>query len=344
MNAALSPFELPLSKPLETSDGRIDERSGWVLRAGNGSTGYGEATPLPGFTETRTDCESALAAAVAHVEADAIPAAYAAVTDRPAARHALATALLDRRGKETGRPLYGLLGADHEVDTIAVNATIGHADPQSTADAASSAVEAGFRTLKIKVGTGSLDRDADRIAAVRAAVGEEVALRVDANGAWDRETAAAAIDRFLAEDVALLEQPLPAGDLRGHRSLRGRLPIALDESLAAQGPQSVLAADAADAIVLKPMALGGPDVARAVAHRARRAGVAPIVSNTIDGAIARTAAAHVAASIPDRPAAGLATGSLLATDVVPDPSPVVDGRLEVPQGPGLGISEVQVDA
>ncbi|AKH97797.1 o-succinylbenzoate synthase [Halanaeroarchaeum sulfurireducens] len=344
MNAALSPFELRLSNPLETSDGRIDQRMGWIITAGNDVTGYGEATPLPGFTESRADCESALSAAITHLQADAVPAAYAAVTDRPAARHGLATALLDRQGKETGRPLYRLLGADHEVDAIAVNATIGHADPQSTADAASSAVEDGFRTLKIKVGTGSLDRDVDRIAAVRDAVGEEVSLRVDANGAWDRETAAEAIDRFLADDVALIEQPLPAGDLAGHRSLRGRLPIALDESLTAHDPQAVLAADAADALVLKPMALGGPDVARAVAHRARRAGVAPIVSNTIDGAIARTAAVHVAASIPDRPAAGLATGSLLATDVAPDPAPVVDGRIAVPQTPGLGISEVQVDA
>ena len=97
----------------------------------------------------------------------------------------------------------------------------------------------------------------------------------------------------------------------------------------------MLDAGAADAVVLKPMALGGPDRALAAALRARRAGVEPVVTTTIDAVVARTAAVHVAAAIPDVSPCGLATGALLDEDLAPDPCPIADGSLPVPSGAGL---------
>jgi len=141
--------------------------------------------------------------------------------------------------------------------------------------------------------------------------------RADANGAWDRETAREAVERLAPLDLAYLEQPLPADDLDGAAALRtvgercryrhrprSPVPIPLDESLATRGLDAVLDADAADAVVLKPMALGGPDRALAAARRAREAGVEPVVTTTIDAVVARTAAVHVAAAIPDVSPAG----------------------------------------
>jgi len=90
--------------------------------------------------------------------------------------------------------------------------------------------------------------------------------------------------------------------------------------------------------VLKPMALGGPSRALAAGRAAAHAGIDPVVTTTIDAAVARTAAAHVAAALPggDERAHGLATGDLLATDLVAeDPVPVENGRVAVPTGPGL---------
>jgi L-alanine-DL-glutamate epimerase-like enolase superfamily enzyme len=110
--------------------------------------------------------------------------------------------------------------------------------------------------------------------------------------------------------------------------------VALDESLAATSVDRVLEAGAADVLVLKPMALGGVDRARTAARRARAAGLRAVVTTTIDAVHARTAAVHLVASLPDPPAAGLATGGLLAEDITPDPCPVADGRMPVPQGKG----------
>ena len=344
MNASVTPFRLPLSAPLETSSDVIDERAGWILQLGRAVSGLGEATPLPGFTEPHDECETALENAVEAVNDENWPKALRAASDAPAARHALVTALLDWRARVNDHPLYRELGGRRQVETLSVHATIGDADRAKTVEAAQAAVAAGFETVKLKVGVRDLESDLSRIEGVRDAVGATVDIRVDVNGAWDRETAHRAIDELDEELVALLEQPLDPTDLEGHRTLRGDIPIGLDESLVSADPEAVLAADAADVLVLKPMALGGIDVARGVAYRARRRGYGVLVSNTIDGAIARTAAVHLAASLPQPAVAGLATASLLEDDVATDPSPVENGEMSVPQGPGIGIEKVTVDA
>jgi L-alanine-DL-glutamate epimerase-like enolase superfamily enzyme len=110
--------------------------------------------------------------------------------------------------------------------------------------------------------------------------------------------------------------------------------VALDESLAGSAPERLLDADAADVLVLKPMALGGVDRAREVALAARERGVDAVVTTTIDAVVARTGAVHLAASLPDVRPCGLATAGLLGADLAPDPAPVEDGRIAVPEGKG----------
>ncbi len=171
---------------------------------------------------------------------------------------------------------------------------------------------------------------------MRAAVGSTVDLRVDANGAWDAATAEQALDSFADIGVDYVEQPLSADELDGHRRLRGRgVDIALDESVAETSPSAVIDADAADVVILKPMAVGGPLRATRTAAAARKAGIEPVVTTTIDAVVARTAAVHVAAAIPEVAACGLATGSLLAEDLAADPVTIREGAASVPTAGGL---------
>lgn len=344
-------FALDLAHPLTTARGTISRREGDLVRIeANGVTGVGEATPLPGWTESLDECRAALdavadcgtdgllgaAAASPHDPLAAAPSTLTeSLADAPAARHAVESAALDALGRRDGRSLAGLL-ADGPASRVPVNATVGDASAAETAADATDAVAAGFDCLKVKVGADGLDRDVDRLRAVREAVGDDVAIRADANAAWDRETAREAIDAFASLDLAYLEQPLPAADLSGHADLRGRgVDIAVDETLAAVPAADVLDANAADALILKPMALGGPARADAVARQARAAGVDPVVTTTVDAAPARTVAVHVAAAIPDVRPCGLATGDALEADLAPDPAPVEAGSVAVPDGPGV---------
>ncbi|TKX82135.1 mandelate racemase/muconate lactonizing enzyme family protein [Halorubrum sp. SD626R] len=359
----LRPFAVGLTRPLGTARGDIAEREGFLVGVGSedrvdgdgvSAPGLGEAAPLPGWTESLSACESALRA-VRTDDGALLPDALDRLdpVETPAARHGLALALADATAREADRSLASHLAAERGLptptDAVPVNATVGDGDPETTAAAVERAVDEGFDCVKVKVGARSLAADVERLRAVREAVGDGVALRADANGAWDRATARDALDRLASLDLAYVEQPLPADDLDGAAALRGdrgdrdgddegtdsAVPIALDETLASHGLDAVLDAGAADVVVLKPMALGGPDRALATAARARAAGVEPVITTTIDAVVARTAAVHVAAAVPDVAPCGLATASLLADDLAPDPCPVAGGEVPVPNGPGL---------
>lgn len=344
MDARMREFAVSLSQPLATAKGEVTEREGFLVRVSDGEhVGVGEATPLAPWTESHAECRGALADAVDRLRDD--EAALRADLDRnPAARHGVALALAALRAKQHDRPLYRLLGRRSEREWVPVNATVGDAAPEATAAAAARAVEEGYGTVKVKVGVRDVDRDVERLRAVRDAVGGDVALRADANGAWDREQAERAFSGFADADVRYVEQPLAADDLAGLAGLRGgRVGVAVDETLATYSVEQVVDADAADVIVLKPMALGGVERARRAAVAAREEQVASVVTTTIDAVVARAGAVHVAASLSGVLPCGLATGDWLSTDLGADPCFVDDGAVRVPQEAGLGVQAVWED-
>jgi o-succinylbenzoate synthase len=334
-------FNLDLVQPLETANRTITRREGFLIRIErDGVEGVGEATPLPGWTESMDECRAALDRAASVIETNGFDAALDDISrshSYPAARHGLSLALCDMRAKQAGQPLYQYLGSeDTDCHAVPVNATIGNGSVEETVTAAEKAVDQGYECLKCKIGVQSVDADVERLRAVRNAVGD-IELRGDANGAWNTSQAHRAFEAFSDVGVSYVEQPLSPDDVEGHAALRENefgVGVALDESLTRTSVESILSVDAADVLILKPMAIGGVDRTRDVAMVARKAGVVPIVTTTIDGAYARAAAVHVAASIPDIPACGLATGDRLAEDFESDPVPVDEGKISVPRGNG----------
>ncbi len=333
-------FSLPLESPLETAHGPIERREGFLVRLSDGeAVGYGEATPLPGWTESLEACERGLEQASDSLSSEGVTAAIDAVDDCVAARHGVTLAVADLRSSRESTPLYQYLSTDSLVGRVPVNATISDGSSRETADAVETAVSRGFDCCKLKVGVRSVEADIERVRRARAAAGPDIELRADANGAWTIEEAESAIEGFADGGVSILEQPLPAGALEGHAALRGRgVDIGLDEGLLEHGVDSICEAGAADAIVLKPMALGGLDITQQVAAWLGELEITPIVTTTIDAVVARTGAVHLAAAIPDLPACGLATGELLAEDLARDPVLFESGSAVIPQAKGLGVS------
>ena len=212
-----------------------------------------------------------------------------------------------------------LLGWPKPVRTeIPVNGLVPAVDAATAERLAGEAAAAGLTTVKVKVGGGPLAHDADRVAAVRAALGPAGRIRLDANGAWDLDDAAAAIDRLAGFDLELVEQPVAdLGDLARLRRRVG-VPVAADESLRSLGDARRLATlDAADAVVVKVQPLGG---VRAALRVVEAAGVPAVVSSLYETSIGLAAGVALAAALPELPyACGLGTGTLLAGDVVADP-------------------------
>ncbi|MEX1006930.1 MAG: enolase C-terminal domain-like protein [Acidimicrobiia bacterium] len=171
-----------------------------------------------------------------------------------------------------------------------------------------------FPAVKVKVGSPG---DVELVAAVRDAVGPRVALRVDANGAWDVDTAVAVIERLARFDLQLVEQPVASLDDLARVRARVEVPIAADECVRSlEDARRLRALDAVDAIVLKQQPLGGVRAALAIAEEA---GVPAIVSSMMETSVGIAAGLALAAALPElRYACGLATLSQIAGDVVID--------------------------
>ncbi|SDM75992.1 L-alanine-DL-glutamate epimerase [Halogranum gelatinilyticum] len=345
----LREFALDLETPLGTAKETITERRGVLVgvdRYGPDGTrirGIGEAAPLTPWTESYDECISSLRGLTAESgEEDQSVDGDGGLLDGlgPAARHGVTLAAADATARTKGvslaEHLTSAAATDGVAETVPVNGTVGDGSVEETVDAAETAVADGFDCLKLKVGARDLETDLERLRAVRDAVGDDVTLRADVNGAWSRAEANRAVGVLAELDFAYVEQPLAADDLAGHSDLRGRgVDIALDESVNGADGLSRGVAAYADVVVLKPMAQGGPRATVSVGRHVRSQGVTPVVTTTIDAVVARTAAVHVAAAIPEIPACGLATGDYLSDDVAADPCPVVDGAVAVPEGPGL---------
>ncbi|MEK6720675.1 MAG: enolase C-terminal domain-like protein [Chloroflexota bacterium] len=352
--AAAVHVRIQLRRPFATATGTWATRDAWIvrLRDADGRAGFGEVPLEPAArprevdlvaTEVRKTIE-AIATGTAPellLAAEALPAAI---------RAGLEAALIGcgRAPVPGGMASYGV--------AVPVNATIDGGAIDDVVAAAEAAVAAGFASLKLKGGReSSIEALVQRITAVRAAVGADVGLRLDVNGAWDMTTARAALRALEPLDLEYVEQPLASdgselhalADLR--RSFGGR--IAVDESIVdVAGARAVVEAAAADVLVLKPARLGGIRAAHAIGDLAAAAGVRVVVSNLLETGVGIAAGLALAASLDRhsvdgrRLAHGLATAELLTTDLLADPLLVSGGHLVSRDLAGLRLDNRAVQA
>lgn len=190
----------------------------------------------------------------------------------------------------------------------------------------------GCTTAKVKVAEPGQSEPADlaRLEAVRAALGPSGRVRIDVNGGWDVDTAVDRLARYdrAAGGLEYVEQPCATvADLAAVRRRSG-VPVAADESIRrGADPLRVVAAEAADVVVLKVAPLGG---VRACLRLAEQVGVPVVVSSALETSVGLAAGLALAAALPELPyACGLATASLLADDVTAEPLRPVAGQLTV---------------
>jgi L-alanine-DL-glutamate epimerase-like enolase superfamily enzyme len=306
----------------------------------DGAVGHGEAAPLAAYdgvslqrVEEALERYRPVLAADAGVNGAELVDACRRVEDLPEAFAAIDLALWDRAGRRAGRPVAALI-TDSPATAVAVNATISALDRAGAAETAAAAAAAGYACLKVKVGVGD---DAGRVAAVRAVVGPDTAIRLDANGAWTIEQAVRSIEALAPAGLELVEEPVHG--LAGVRAVRERVAtrVAIDETAAEHG---ALTAGVADAVCLKVSRCGGISGLLAAAALVRASGAEVYVASTLDGPIGVAAGVHAAAALASRgplPACGLATLSMFE-GLHDGPLAARRGEIAVPQGGGLGVT------
>ena len=225
--------------------------------------------------------------------------------------------------------------------SVPVNVTVPAVGPEQ---AHAIVTASGCRTAKVKVAEpGQTEaEDEARVAAVRDALGRDGALRVDANTAWDVDTAVRRITALDRYDLEYVEQPCPTVEELARVRRRVDVRIAADEVVRrAVDPRRVALAEAADVVVLKVQPLGG---VRAALEVAGAHGLPCVVSSALESSVGIAAGVALAAALPELPfACGLATVALFTADVSSTPLLPVDGMLPVVRPEPDLIDEVAAD-
>lgn len=354
------PYCIPLHRPLTTAHGTLTTRQGVIIEilTAEGITGIGEVAPLPNFGGgTLNDALAALHQfdLMGKRLDEALDCLYRAVDSLPTSTICgLEIALLDALGQAQQCSISELLIQRSQSHTahphgnipiaprtrVPTNAVIGASTTHAAVSDALSAVASGFRCLKLKLGLG-VKADIERVHAVRQALGPSIYLRLDANEAWDFDQALTILTRCAPFDIQYVEQPLRASDLTGMRQLRKTvpIPIAADEAIEdLASARRVLAAQAADVLILKPQLLGGLHLSRQIIQEATQQGIQCVVTSAIETGIGVGGTLHLIAASPEVTLeCGLATLHLLENDLLIEDLSIDNGLLVVPTGAGLGI-------
>ena len=346
-SARVHRVRVPFRVPFRTAAGTWSERESWLLRlaAEDGRLGWGEAALED---ETGRPVLEALFNELVVTGLAPSPALVdrAGIAGR-AFRAALDGARQDMAGSPRGQRAPSL-------PTVGVNATIPAGATAATVEAAELAVAAGFRTLKVKAGQADTTATlVERMGAVRAAVGDDVELRLDANGTWGLESATRSLRALAGFALQYVEQPLGPGALAKGAALRDRvgIPIAADEAVTSvAAARAVLDAGAADVLIVKLSRVGGPVAVAEIAALAAERGVPVVISSLFETGVGLASGLACAAALPDVPGwpaasrdHGLATADLLSDDLLVARLLVRAGRMRAPGGPRCGALGVTVD-
>ncbi|MDA8358469.1 MAG: dipeptide epimerase [Actinomycetota bacterium] len=254
-------------------------------------------------------------------------------------------ALHDLVGKSLGAPVSVLLGGQAG-GRVAVAIEIAGGPAAEMARACQVLMEQGVRAFKAKIG-GYPDQDAERLCAIREAVGRDVSLRADANQGYTPKEAIRFVRLLERESVALelLEQPVPSWDVHGMAFVRRAVdvPIEADESCySIHDAMELVRHEAADVLNVKIGKAGGLQSAKKIAAIAESAGLRCVLGTAFGLGPEIAAKLHLAASTALIVDAVEFTELSLHENLLVAPDdltlPLRDGRLEVPRGPGLGVT------
>lgn len=341
-------LKLRLREPFRIAMGVSEYSHNIVVRIVDkeGNVGWGEGSPS--LRVNRETVESNLSAiervapkllGVDVFSIERVREILSRVEGNPSTKTAVETAVFDLIGKNTGRPVFKLLGGYR--DYVITDITLGIKSPEDMARDAVRAVKRGFRILKVKLGT-SPDEDIERVRLIREAVGDDIIIRVDANQGWKFDDAIRVLNKIADYNVELCEQPLPAGELEALAELRrlSPIPIMVDESVHGMlEALKVIEREAADYINIKLMKTGGIIEAMHLAYLAESVGIKCMIGCMGESLLGITMGVHFAQALKNIEFVDLDADLLLAESLVEKGGASIEkgGIRRAPSMPGLGI-------
>lgn len=345
--------DLPTIRPHKLSVATMDGQTLMLvrIRCSDGIEGWGEGTTIGGLAYGAESPESMKLTVDRYVaplmigqDATRIGALMARVgqmvKDNRFAKSAVETALLDAQGKRLGVPVADLLGGRRR-DRLPVAWTLASGQTARDIDEVEQMLDARRHNIfKLKIGTRPVREDVAHVAAISRAIEGRGSVRVDVNMAWSETDAAWGLPALAEAGCVLAEQPVASAAALGR--LMRRFPLALMADEVLTGPESAFAVarDAgADVFSVKLEQSGGAFAALRVAAIADAAGVGLYGGTMLEGPVGTIISAHTFATFARLDWGTELFGPLLLTeDILAEPLVYRDFHLDLPTGPGLGLT------
>ena len=346
-------IDLPTIRPHKLSVATMNGQVLTLVRVhcSDGVVGVGEGTTIGGLAyggespeSMKTNIDSWFAPVMVGQDATRVQTLMARigrmVRENRFAKSAVETALLDAQGKRLGLPVSELLGGRRR-DRLPVAWTLASGDTSRDIVEAERMLDLRrHRVFKLKIGARAIKDDIAHVAAIKAALGDRGAVRVDLNMAWSEGEAAYGIAALADAGCELVEQPVAS--TAALTRLARRFPVALmaDESLT--GPESAFElarVQGADVFAVKLEQSGGAFNALRVAAIADAAGIGLYGGTMLEGAVGTVISAHAFSTFANLQWGTELFGPLLLTEeILAEPLDYSDFELTVPGGPGLGVT------
>jgi len=345
------PLKVRLKEPFVISLGTITHAQNLLieLSTDTGITAQGECSAYSFINGEMLEGQMALAPILAKLWIGKNPLEIAVrlkeldglLSGNLALKSAFDMALYDLNAKAAGMPLYQYLGGSND-RVLYSDRTVSVGDPAAMAEEAVRYLEAGFQSIKLKLG-GPVELDISRVAAIRGAIGRDIPLRTDANQAWSVSEAVRVLKGLEKFNIEHCEEPIAAGDLVGLRFVRSQspIPIMADESLFDHRDAIRLVQnEACDYFNIKLTKSGGIGNATKIAAIADAAGIPVQVGCFSESRLAITALVHFVLAHKIVVHFDMDSPLMMAEDPVSGGATVAeDGKVElISDSPGIGAT------
>jgi L-Ala-D/L-Glu epimerase len=331
-----SPFSFHLKEPFQNSHNIFLDRQGFIISIQDefGAIGIGECSPLPGSSkESYNDVEEILN----KMKKDLIgfklktdlginPNLLSGFNLLPSVSFGIEQAILSLL--LTNNYKFFIDKSENVKKAIYVNSVIGLDTTENILANISRKIELGYRTFKIKVGRDNPYDDLVLLSTIRDKFGNEIKLRLDANGRWSADEAIEYLEHIMQFNIEFIEEPCEyiSSSLRVAEELP--VPIALDESLESYGNAvSIITESKIEHIVIKPMILCGLLSTINLIHEAEIHDKKVIISSSFETAVGKSGLVFLASLIKNDMAHGLDTSDYFENNLFTDQYPVMNGNI-----------------
>ncbi len=340
-------ISVPMTSPFRKAGRVIHDADNALVRieTDEGLVGWGEAAAAPLLTG---DTGSRIASSIAFLaelligqDPRSIASLHArlsrAMLHNDSAVCAIDMALHDIAGKHLGVPVFDLIGGRSR---IALPSSVGLNAVREDAAAAADWKERGAVAFKAKVSLAAPADEQAALRAIREALGDDVELAIDANGAWSPAQAISFLDAVADLDLAFVEQPIAAGSLSRLRTVaeRSPVPVYTDESFVKPVDLIAQAEVGVAGVSMKTIKMGGITGFMSAAYLARLLNLGVnVAGKSATSSIGASTMLQIGTALPEMSGGIGLSNHKLVEDLVTNPVGLADGVLSAPTGPGLGV-------